>query len=306
MELLVACQGILALLALVFLYNSWLARPAGHKKGNTELLLPPEPAGAWPVVGHLPLLGGKEIAARTLGRMADEYGPIFMLRLGAHRTLVISTREATKECFTTCDREFAARPRIAAAKYIGYDYTMFGLASYSPYWREMRKISSMELLSSGRLEKLRHIRAAEVHTRMRELYELCTADGGGRAKVEMKQWFEDTTFNVVVRMVVGKRYHFDGSGADGEQMRRFQKALQDLLYLAGSFVPSDAVPWLEWLDLQGYIKAMKRTSKELDAVADAWIEEHRQKIRRSEAAKGADQDDGDFIDVMLSDRKSVV
>ncbi|MQL82677.1 hypothetical protein Taro_015145 [Colocasia esculenta] len=294
MELLVACQVFLALLAFVLLSISWLV--PGRKKGKSKPL-PPEPSGAWPVLGHLPVLMGKEIAARTLGRVADQYGPVFMLRLGAHRTLVISSHEAARECFTTFDREFAARPRIAAAKYIGYDYTMFGLASYGHLWREMRKISAMELLSTGRLEKLRHIRTAEVHTRMKELHELC-ATAAGRAQVEMKQWFEDTTFNVMVRMVVGRRYNFGGSGADGEQMRRFQKALVDLLYLAGSFVPSDAVPWLEWLDLQGYIKAMKQTSKELDAVADVWIEEHRQK--RREKTDMAGDGDQDFIDVMLS------
>ncbi|MQM15847.1 hypothetical protein Taro_048801 [Colocasia esculenta] len=80
-------------------------------------------------------------------------------------------------------------------------------------------------------------------------------------------------------------------------MRRFQQAFTELLYLMGMFVPSDAVPWLEWLDLQGYIKAMKRTSKELEAVLITWIEEHRQK-KRDES--GDTEGEQDFIDVMLS------
>ncbi|MQM15848.1 hypothetical protein Taro_048802 [Colocasia esculenta] len=297
MDLLLTCQCLSGLLALVLLAGSlWLPRPRDGGKKGEEPRMPPEPAGAWPVVGHFPLLmRGKEIAARTLGRMADKYGPVFMLRLGAHRTLVISSQEAARDCFTTWDRVFATRPRSTAGKHLAYDHSMIGFAPYGPTWREMRKMATVELLSPGRLEKLRHVRATEVDMRISELHQLCE-DGGGRPKVvDMGRWFMDTTFNIIVRMVVGKRY--SSGGGEGEQMRRFQKVLAELLYLMGMFVPSDAVPWLEWLDLQGYIKAMKKTFKELDAVLVTWIEEHRKK-RREKPDK--DKSDQDFIDVMLS------
>ncbi|MQM22050.1 hypothetical protein Taro_055096 [Colocasia esculenta] len=131
---------------------------------------------------------------------------------------------------------------------------------------------------------------------MRELHQLCQHSGGRLKVVDMGQWFMDTTFNIIVRMVVGKQYFGDG-GREGEQMRKFQKTLTELVYLLGMFVSSDGVPWLEWLDLQGYIKAMKRTSKELEAVLVTWIEEHRQKkIDESDNAEG----EQDFIDAMLS------
>ncbi|MQL82674.1 hypothetical protein Taro_015143 [Colocasia esculenta] len=307
MDLLLACQCILALLALVFLGRSWLAKPSAGSRRAEAPKLPPEPAGAWPVVGHLPMLGGKETAARTMGRMADEYGSVFMLRLGAHRTLVVSSQEAARDCFTTWDRELASRPRSAAGKYLGYDYTMFGLAPYGPLWREMRKLVTVKLLSSARQENLRHLRTTELDMRIAELHEMCMNGGGGSQPkvVDMGEWLENTTFNVIARMVTGKRY-FGGvdardtvEGGDEGQMRRFKKALTELLYLVGVFVPSDTVPWLEWLDLRGYIKAMKTTAKELDAVVDAWIEEHRQK-RRSGVGKAED-----FIDVMLATMEGV-
>ncbi|MQM15852.1 hypothetical protein Taro_048799 [Colocasia esculenta] len=211
MDLLLTCQCLAGLLALVLLAGSlWLPRSTRDrgKKGDVQRM-PPEPTEAWPVVGHLLLLRGKEIAARMLGCMADKYGPVFMLRLGAHRTLVIS--EATRDCFTTWDRVFATQPRSTAGKYLGYDYSVMPFAPYGHRWREMRKMATVELLSPARLEKLRHVRATKVDMRMSELHQLCE-DGGGRPKVvDMGRWFVDTTFNVVVRMVVGKRY-FGGSG----------------------------------------------------------------------------------------------
>ncbi|MQL76037.1 hypothetical protein Taro_008427 [Colocasia esculenta] len=180
---------------------------------------------------------------------------------------------------------------------------MIGVSPYGPRWRGMRKMATAELLSPmrARLEKLRHVRSTEVDMRMRELHQLCEHDGGRPKVVDMGQWFMDTTFNVMVRMVAGKRY-FGGGGGEGEQMRRFQKALTELIYLLGMFVPSDGVPWLEWLDLQGYIKAMKRISKVLEAVLVTWIEEHRQKKRDKSGNAEGEQD---FIDAMLSSLRGV-
>ncbi|MQL76031.1 hypothetical protein Taro_008429 [Colocasia esculenta] len=99
MDLPVTCVCLLGLLALAFLAcSSWLVggRASGKKGDDHQVVhrLSLEPGGAWPVVGHLPLLRGKEIVALMLGRTADKYGPVFMLRLGAHRTLVISSQEA--------------------------------------------------------------------------------------------------------------------------------------------------------------------------------------------------------------------
>ncbi|MQM08713.1 hypothetical protein Taro_041571 [Colocasia esculenta] len=227
--------------------------------------------------------------------MADKYGPVFMLRLGANPSLVISSQEAARECFTTYDKDFASRPRTAAGKYLAYDHSAIILAPYGPTWRELRKVATVEVLSPARLEKLRHVRATEVDIRMSELHQLCE-DGGGRPKVvDMGPLFMDTTFNIAVRMVVGKRYL--GGDRARQQMRRLQKALLEMVHLMGVFVPSDFVPWLEWLDLLGSIKAMKRTFNDLDGVLATWVEEHRQR-KRDESGDDAEGEQ-DFIDVML-------
>ncbi|XP_042483862.1 xanthotoxin 5-hydroxylase CYP82C4-like [Macadamia integrifolia] len=50
----------------------------------------------------------------------------------------------------------ATRPAVAAGKYLRYNYAVFGFAPQGPYWREIKKISSLELLSKIRLEMLKH------------------------------------------------------------------------------------------------------------------------------------------------------
>lgn len=123
----------------------------------------PEPSGSWPIIGHLHLLGGKEqLLYRTLGEMANRYGPAMSLRLGSSEAFVVSSFEVAKECFTVNDKALASRPMTAAAKHMGYNYAVFGFAPYSSFWREMRKIATVELLSNRRLQLLKHVRVSEI------------------------------------------------------------------------------------------------------------------------------------------------
>ncbi|XVE94114.1 hypothetical protein REPUB_Repub01dG0253400 [Reevesia pubescens] len=255
---------------------------------------PPEPAGALPILGHLHLLGANQLLHRTFGDMADKYGPVFLVHLGFHQAIVVSNWEVAKECFTTNDKVFPTRPKSLAIKLMGYNHSMLGFAFYGPYWRDIRKLATVELLSSRRLELLKHVRDTEINCFIKELYEQ-SVKNGGLAVVEMKERIGDLTLNIIVRMVAGKRI----SGSDGNcdnESRRCQKAMGDFSYLTGLFLVSDAVPLLGWLDvLMGHISKIKRTAKELDFILGRWVNEHRER-RLHESIKG----EQDFIDVMLS------
>lgn len=112
---------------LVFLWHTKRNR-GGSKNKSKEA---PIPAGAWPLIGHLHLLGGDDqLLYRTLGTMADQYGPAFNIWLGTRRAFVVSSWEVAKECFTTNDKALASRPTTVAAKHMGYNYAE--LLNFSP------------------------------------------------------------------------------------------------------------------------------------------------------------------------------
>ncbi|XWS67504.1 hypothetical protein CRYUN_Cryun04dG0012200 [Craigia yunnanensis] len=280
------------LFAVIFFFIFWaINRVKGNKKQHKR---PPEPAGAQLLLGHLHLFGKNQLIHRKLGSLADEYGPAFLIRLGIHRTLVVSSWDVIKECFTINDKVFPTRPRSLAAKLMGYDHALMGSAPYGPYWRHTRKIATVELLSNRRLELLKHFRETEINYLLKGLYEESVASGGV-AVVQMKDKFSDLAMNVIVKMMTGKGY----GGPDGrndEESKRCQKALNEFFYLAGLFTVSDSVPSLGWIDvLTGTISKFKKTAKELDDVLGGWVKEHRER-RLAGDTKG----EKDFIDVMLS------
>ena len=187
----------------------------------------------------------------------------------------------------------SSRPKMAAVELIGYNYAMFGFAPSGPYWRQMRKLATLKLLSNHRIQLLKDIRVSEVATFLKELYMHVPL-------VEFKRWFGDLTLNVILRMVAGKRYSFISDSSNEDEKKeacRVQDAVRKFFYFAGVFVVGDVVPYLRWLDIGGHEKAMKKTAKEIDAILGEWIQEHKQRRRAGDAGPAGEHD---FMDAMLT------
>ncbi|KAK9992920.1 hypothetical protein SO802_022623 [Lithocarpus litseifolius] len=160
-------------------------------------------------------------------------------------------------------------------KYLVYNYAAFGFAPYGTYWREMRKLVMIELLSSRHLETLKSMRVSEVDTLVKDLYSLCKSNKHNNNQV--------------------KGRYFGNDGND-EEAQHIGKIIKDFMYAAGVPVISDLIPFLKWIDLFGQVKFMKRVAKEFDSLVGSWVDEHT--TRRVNGDEPSDK--LDFIDVMLS------
>lgn len=289
--------GLLVALFVVLLAIFFFSR--GFRKSHKGLK-PPEAAGGWPIIGHLRLLSGPELPQITLAALADQYGPIFRIRVGLKPALVVCSWEFAKELYTTNDLAISSRPKLTAGKYLGYDNMLFGFAPYGKYWRELRKITVLQLLSNHRLELLKHVRSSEIESSIKEIYKLWAKGGNGASHVlvEMKQWFANLNLNLTLRIIAGKRYCCGESADNEKEAKRCIEAVREWLRLAGVFVVRDAIPFLGFLDLGGHEKAMKKTAKELDSIAEEWLKEH---LHR----KKAKEEEEDFMDVLLSSLEGV-
>ncbi|XLS66987.1 hypothetical protein HN51_018010 [Arachis hypogaea] len=283
--------GLVSLILLPFLF---LFRRSKLSGGRRE---PPLAAGAWPIIGHLPLFAASRPPHKTLGAMADKYGSLFTIKIGSQRAVVINNWKTAKECFTTNDVTLSSRPsNLIAVERLAYKGAMFPFAPNHLYWREMRRIANQELLSNKRVELLGPVRVSEVESSIKALFKKWEDEKNesGYVAVEMKKWFGELIITTILRVFSGKRY-LGGDSGSSEEGRRCLKALREFVQQLGMILVGDAVPWLRWVDLGGHEKAMKETAKELDAICGKWLEEHRMKRVLEEDGRSQD-----FIDVMLS------
>lgn len=75
----------------------------------------------------------------------------------------------------------------------------------------------------------------------------------------------------------------------------FKKMLDELFLLNGVFNIGDSIPWLDFLDLQGYIKRMKIVAKKFDRFLEHVLDEHNAR-KKEEAGSFVAKD---LVDVLL-------
>ncbi|KAK1358520.1 hypothetical protein POM88_051776 [Heracleum sosnowskyi] len=247
----------LSILAL-FLLAKYLRSNSTRK--NLNLAPGPKP---WPIIGNLNLIGA--LPHVSIHELSQKYGPLMQLKFGSFPVVVASSSEMAKIFLKTMDVKFVGRPKTAAGKYTTYNYSDITWSPYGSYWRQARKMCLMELFSVKRLESYEYIRVEEMKTMINNIYNL---SGEGLA---LKDYLSTVSLNVISRMVVGKRYS-DDTDNGVVKPEEFKKMLDELFLLNGVFNIGDSIPWIDFLDLQGYVKRMKRIAD--DPTLEVKLERH--------------------------------
>ncbi|XP_042497510.1 cytochrome P450 CYP82D47-like [Macadamia integrifolia] len=150
-------------------------------------------------------------------------------------------------------------------------------------------IRSQKIFHSSRHQNLSEW-GQEFETKLNSIKDLYRMKNNrNQIKVEMNQLFGDLSMNIVLKMVVGKRYSSFVDGENNEEVQRIQRLIVDFFKYIGVSVASDVLPSsLSGFDWDGQQRAMKKISKEMDVLAESWLQEHRKK-RVSEKTTDGDQ-----------------
>ncbi|KAF8012398.1 hypothetical protein BT93_I0525 [Corymbia citriodora subsp. variegata] len=265
---------IVSLLSVIILHSFLRRKPKN---------LPPSPPSL-PIIGHLHLL--KFPLHRPLHNLSNKYGPIMSLWFGVRRVVVVSSLPLAEECFTKNDIVLANRPKLLFGKHLAYDHSTLTLLPYGAEWRNLRKIATIEVLSTHRLNILSCIRRDEAE---RLILRLARNGFGDFHRVELKTLFTELTFNVIMRMISGKRYYGEGVSVDEAEAREFREIIKQIVANGGTNYGGDFLPILNWIDYGGVKKTMARLGKRADAFIQGLVDEHKRR-------KG----DPEFADSMIS------
>ncbi|CAI9108487.1 OLC1v1008085C1 [Oldenlandia corymbosa var. corymbosa] len=261
--------------------------------------LPPSPILNLPILGHLYLL--RKPIFRILAKISGRYGPVLLLHFGSRQVLVVSSPEAAEECLNKHDIIFANRPALLSGKHLGYNYTSLVWAPYGDHWRNLRKISSLEIFSAHRLQMLQGIRVDEVKLMLRRLYFASQA----KQSVNMKTVFFELLSNIIMRMAAGKRYY--GGDLDeieeAEQANRFKMIVEETMRVAGPSNIEDYLPLYRWLTLDKMDKKLRVLQQKRDGFMQELINEFKMKRQEEMIRDHSDKKKGEnhktLIEVLL-------
>nr|CAB3445872.1 unnamed protein product [Digitaria exilis] len=111
------------------------------------------PPGPWrlPVIGSLHHLIGKPLVHRALTDLARHLdAPLMYLKLGEVPVVVATSRDAAREVMRGHDVTFATRPWSPTIRIMMEEGLGLAWAPYGDLWRQLRRISVVELLSARR------------------------------------------------------------------------------------------------------------------------------------------------------------
>ncbi|XP_021283657.1 cytochrome P450 81D11-like [Herrania umbratica] len=244
-----------------------------HRKQN----LPPSPF-ALPIVGHLHLI--KSPLYQSLETLSSKYGPVLFLRFGCRRVLVVSSPSAVEECFNKNDIIFANRPRTMAGDLLTYNYVSFVWAPYGPLWRNLRRLSVVEIFSSKSVQRFSSIREEEVANYIRHLFKVSAANG--TQKVDLKYLFCLLTSNVMLRVVAGRRGVEDAKDMEAEE-KVFFREFKSIFFPSLATNICDFFPILRWVGFKGIEKNMRELHRRREEYLRNLVDEIRLRKTSSSA-----------------------
>jgi 9beta-pimara-7,15-diene oxidase len=220
------------------------------------------PPGPWrlPFIGSIHHLLTSRPQA-TLRDLAQKHGPVMYLRLGQVDTVVVSSPAVAQVVLRDKDINFASRPYpyLLATEIIGYGGHGFALAPYGAYWRALRKLCTLELLSTRKVRQLAPIRDSETMSLVREIHRRsCGARGEPAAAVNLGSLLVSCANYITGLATFGDRF-------SSEHKAKFLSAMAVVLSSGSGFCVSDLFSSMQFLDVAtGVRRRLQVAHEQLD------------------------------------------
>ncbi|RHN51236.1 putative cytochrome P450 [Medicago truncatula] len=243
------------------------------------------PPGPWklPILGNILHLVATN-PPRRLRDLAKKYGPLMHLQLGEIFFIVISSPEVAKEVLKTHDIIFASRPHLLATDIASYNSMDIAFSPYGDYWRQLRKICAIELLSTRRVKSLWPVRQKEINSLLKKI-----ASNEG-SEFNLTEEVMSTMYTFTSKAAFGKKYL---------EQEEFISVVKQLIKLAGGFYIGDLFPSAQWIqNISGLKPKLEKLSQQVDRILGHIITDHKEKISRREN-EGLPEAEEDLIDCLL-------
>ncbi|XP_007022417.2 PREDICTED: cytochrome P450 71D10 [Theobroma cacao] len=257
------------------------------KANNPPARLPPGPRKL-PFIGNLHQLISS-LPHHTLRDLAKKHGPLMHLQLGEVPSIVISSPEIAKEVLKDHATTFAQRPYLLASRIMSYDSVGIIFSPYGNYWKQLRKISTMELLSPSRVQSFQFIREEEVSA----LIKTISLNEG--SPINLSEKIFSMTYGITSRAAFGKK-------SKGQE--EFIRIITETTKLAGGFCLADMYPSNELLKLiSGVRLKLEKLQRASDRILEDIVNEHKEKTN-STSEMGKQQGEEDLLEVLLKLQQS--
>ncbi|XP_060669840.1 premnaspirodiene oxygenase-like [Ziziphus jujuba] len=231
------------------------------KQSRSSTKLPP---GPWkrPVIGNLRNLVRSQ-PHHALRELARKHGPFMHLQLGQVAQVIISSPRMAREIMKMHDLRFAQRPELLVMQVLTYGGLDIAFVPYGDYWRQMRKVCIIELLSIKRVQSFASIREDEVWNLIQSI---CSS----AELINFTGKLFSLTSSITCRTAFGDKC---------QDEHEFISLSEEAISLVGGFDLAKLFPSNKFLQITRRMATnkLKKVRCKVDQILENIIHEHRQK-----------------------------
>nr|UWY61438.1 cytochrome p450 18065 [Calotropis gigantea] len=209
------------------------------------------------------------------------------LKLGEVSTIIVSSPDVAKSVMNDNDVVFCSRPNsLLSAKILNYNCLDIAFAPYGDYWRQLRKICTVELLSSKRVQTFRSLREKEVMN----MIKLVSEKKG--SVLNLSKIIYPLSYSVTALAAFNKRSKYQ---------EQFVSVMDEAIKLMGGFNLCDMYPSFKLLEvISGMKRKLEKTHEIIDGIMENIIKEHKLMINRTDDDDDEEEEmTEDLVDVLL-------
>ncbi|XP_058772763.1 cytochrome P450 71D8-like [Vicia villosa] len=252
--------------------------------------LPPGPK-KFPFIGNLHQLAlSKKLPHHALRDLAHKYGPLMHLQLGEISTIIVSSPKLAKEVMKTHDVVFANRPKLLSPEIMVYGSKDIVFSPYGDFWRQMRKICVLELLSAKRVQSFSYIREDE------SIKLIQSIQSSTNSTINLTSRIFTMVSNVIARATFGDK---------SKDQDEFVELVKKVVELSSGLDIDDLFPSIKPLHmLTGMRSKLEKFHKRVDTIIGNIVRQHQEKRSKGKEDNTIEVEKENLVDVLLRVQQS--
>ncbi|KAI5655982.1 hypothetical protein M9H77_24775 [Catharanthus roseus] len=267
-----------------------------HKRGSSNLPPLPEVPGL-PVIGNLLQLKEKK-PHKTFTKWAETYGPIYSIKTGVNKMVVLNSNEVAKEAMVTRYSSLSSRKLSNALKILTSDKSMVAMSDYDEFYKAAKRCVLTSVLGSNAQKRHRALRDVLLENVSKHLHASLSKDP--LEAVNLRKHFQSELFGLALKQALGEdveSIYVEELGMTFPRQQIFKVLVDDPMDGAIEVDWRDFFPYMKWIPNKSFEKRLEQMDTRREAVMKALIKEQKKRF-------DSGQELNCYLDYLLSQAKS--
>ncbi|CAI9116620.1 OLC1v1017815C3 [Oldenlandia corymbosa var. corymbosa] len=275
----------------------WLIKAyADDQRRKASSNLPPVPeVPGLPVIGNLLQLKEKK-PHRTFTKWAETYGPIYSIKTGANKMVVLNSNEVVKEATVTRYSSISTRKLSNALKILTSGKSIVAMSDYDEFYKVAKKILLTSTLGTNAQKRHRVHRDLLVENICKEFHSSCQTS---LEPVNFRDIFLSELFSLSLKETLGKdveSIYVEELGTTVSREELLKILVHDQMEGALEVDWRDFFPYLRWIPNKSFENRIQLMDKRRTVAMKALIEDHKKHFEPGQELKC-------YLDFLLTEGK---